>query len=47
MGEGGKRHYVLMKDFNTFMCDYAAHRGRKKIGGEMAPLVLFFVYVFC
>ena len=24
-----KRHYVLIKDFNTFMYDYTLHRGRK------------------
>ena len=28
-GEDGKRHYVLIKDFNTFMYDYTLHRGRK------------------
>ena len=27
--EEGKRHYVLIKDFNTFMYDYTSHRGRK------------------
>ena len=25
----GKRHYVLFKDFNTFMYDYTLHHGRK------------------
>ena len=29
MGEEGKRHYVLTKDFNTFMYNHALHRGRK------------------
>ena len=29
MGEEGKRHYVLIKYFNTFMYDHALHRGRK------------------
>ena len=28
IGEG-KRHYVLIKDFNTFMNDYTWHSGRK------------------
>ena len=27
--EEGKRHYVLIKDFNTFMYDDTLHRGRK------------------
>ena len=25
----GKRHYALIKDFNTFMYDHILHRGRK------------------
>ena len=25
----GKKHYVLIKDFNTFMFDYTIHPGRK------------------
>ena len=29
IGEEGKKHYVLMKDFNTFMYDHILHRGRK------------------
>ena len=29
IGEEGKRHYVLIKDFNTFMRDDTLHRGRK------------------
>ena len=29
MGEEGKRNYVLIKDFNTFMHDYTLHCGRK------------------
>ena len=29
ISEEGKRHYVLIKDFNTFMYDYNLHRGRK------------------
>ena len=29
IGEKGKRHYVFIKDFNTFMSDHALHRGRK------------------
>ena len=29
IGEGEKKHYVLMKDFNTFMFDHTIHRGRK------------------
>ena len=28
-GEKGKRHYVLIKDFNTFTYDRTLHRGRK------------------
>ena len=27
--EEGKRHYVLIKDFNTIMYDDTLHRGRK------------------
>ena len=29
MGKEGKRHYVLIKDFNTFLCDHSIHRKRK------------------
>ena len=29
IGEGEKKHYVLIKDFNTFMYDHSLHRGRK------------------
>ena len=29
MGEEGKRHYVLIKDFNPFMLDHTLHPGRK------------------
>ena len=29
IGEEGKRHYVLLKDFNTFMYDHTLHRRRK------------------
>ena len=29
LGEEGKRHCVLIKDFNMFMYDYTLHRGRK------------------
>ena len=25
----GKRHYVLIKDFNTFLYDHTLHLGRK------------------
>ena len=28
IGEEGKRHYVLIKDFNTFMYDLSLHRGK-------------------
>ena len=28
-GEEGKRHYVLIKDFNTFMYDHTLHCSRK------------------
>ena len=29
IGEEGKRHYVLIKDFNTFIYDHTLHCGRK------------------
>ena len=29
IGEESKRHYVLIKNFNTFMCYHKLHRGRK------------------
>ena len=29
IGEEGKRHLLLIKDFNTFMYDHTLHRGRK------------------
>ena len=29
IGEEDKRHYALIKDFNTFMYDHTIHRGRK------------------
>ena len=29
IGEESKRHYVVIKDFNTFMYNYTLHRGRK------------------
>ena len=29
IGKGEKEHYVLIKDFNTFMYDYVLHRERK------------------
>ena len=29
IGEEGKRHYVLIKDFNTFMYDHTLHCGKK------------------
>ena len=28
IGKEGKRRYVLIKDFTTFMYDHALHRGR-------------------
>ena len=28
IGEEGRRHYVLFKDFNTFMYDHTLHRGK-------------------
>ena len=31
IGEQGKRHYVLIKDFNTFMYNHTLHRGRKHV----------------
>ena len=29
IGEAGKRHYIFIKGFNTFMYDHTLHRGRK------------------
>ena len=29
IGEEGKRHYVFIKDFNTFMYDHSLHCGKK------------------
>ena len=29
LGEEGKRHYVFIKDFNTFIYDHTLHHGRK------------------
>ena len=29
LGEEGKRHYVLVKDLSTFMCDHILHRGKR------------------
>ena len=29
IGKEGKRHYILIKDFNTFLYDHSLHRGRK------------------
>ena len=29
IGEERKRHYLLIKDFNTFMYDHTLHGGRK------------------
>ena len=29
IAEGEKKHYVFIKDFNTFMYDHTLHRGRK------------------
>ena len=31
IGEGEKKHYVLIKDFNTFMYDHTLHRERKHL----------------
>ena len=31
LGEEGKKHYVLIKDFNTFMYDHTLHRRRKHL----------------
>ena len=31
IGEEGKRHYVLIIDFSTFMYDHILHRGRKHV----------------
>ena len=30
IGEEGKRHYVVIKDFNTFMYNHTVYRGRKQ-----------------
>ena len=29
IGKEGKRHYVLIENFSTFMYDYTLHRGRR------------------
>ena len=29
IGEDGKRHSVIIKDFNTFMYDHTFHHGKK------------------
>ena len=29
IGEEGKRYYIFIKDFNTFMYDLSLHRGKK------------------
>ena len=29
IGEGEKKHYILIKDFNTFVYDHTLHCGRK------------------
>ena len=29
IGEDGKKHYILIKDFNIFMYDHSLHCGRK------------------
>ena len=33
IGEEGKNHYVLIKNFSTFMHDRMLHRGRKHVCG--------------
>ena len=33
IGEEGKKHYVLIKDFSTFMYDRTLHRGKKHFCG--------------
>ena len=30
IGQGEKKHYILIKDFNTFMYDSTLHCGRKQ-----------------
>ena len=30
IGEEGKRHYVVIKDFNTFMYNHTVYCGRKQ-----------------
>ena len=32
IGEGEKKHYVIIKNFNTFFYDHSLHRGRKHFG---------------
>ena len=39
MGEKNKKHYVLIKDFNTFIYDYTLHRERK-------PFCRYFLHLF-
>ena len=31
IGEGEKKHYVLIKDFNAFIYDHTLHRGKKHL----------------
>ena len=31
MGEEGKRHYVFIKNCNTFIYDHTLHHGKKNI----------------
>ena len=40
-GEEGRKHYVLMKEFNTFMYDHILHRGKKTF---LSLLVTSFQY---
>ena len=35
IGEEGKKHYVLIKDLNAYMCDHTLQHGRK-----ILPLLL-------
>ena len=38
IGKEGKRHYVLIIDFNTLMYDQSLHHGRKHICFCLQPL---------
>ena len=40
IGDESKNHYVLIKDFNTFMFDHAPYLGRKHIFVHIVYMLL-------